>query len=370
MKLNLLSFQKKMYSLLGVISLGLFLVACDTNDDVIVPIDPIPSARYASGVLISNEGPFQNGSGSITFYDPVSGEVEQNAFERANGRVLGNIVQSVSVFGNSIYTVVNNAGKVEVADAETFVSTGVIEGLLLPRYFLGINDQKAYITEWGENGVESNVQVVDIQTNQIINTIPVGSGAERMLLVGEEVYVTCKGGFGSDNRVFIIDTRNDSVVREIEVGANPNSLQLDARGDVWVLCEGQYRSDFTALTNSPEIFRIGTNIQAVTGQFSLEDFNNTASSLVIDTSGNTLYFLKGGTVYSAAIAGEQLAIETVLQGFYYGLGYDPVDELLFVSDANDFVSNGTVLIVDPFSGIIDEIPAGIIPNSGFYFSRN
>ncbi len=369
MKKNLLKSTQFAFFYLSILLSSTFFIACDTKDDVI-PIEP-QRGKYASGILIANEGPFQNGSGSITFYDPVAGTVEQNAFERANNRVLGNIVQSVNVYENSIYTVVNNAGKVEVASDDSFVSTGVIEGLALPRYFLGITPQKAYITEWGANGVEGNVQVVDLRTNQVIKTIPVGSGAERMLLVGNEVYVACKGGFGSDNRVFVIDTRNDSVVKEIEVGANPNSLQLDAQGNIWVLCGGQFRSDFTGLVSSSELYKIDPNSRSVTGQFPFNDFNNTASDLVINERGDTLYFLKGGSVFAVGISlGEQITIDTILQGFYYGLGYNPVDGLLFVSDANDFASNGSVFIVDPVAGIIDEIPAGIIPNGGFYFSMD
>ncbi len=351
-----------------MVMLGLFAFlfsACGSEDDPLIqPLD-----RYASGVLVANEGPFQNGVGSITFFDPLTGEVEQNVFERANNRVLGNIVQSVTVFQDRAYVVVNNAGKVEVANAADFSSVGVIEGLTLPRYFLGIDGQTGYISQWGAGGTDGSITVVDLSTLQITKTIAVGNGAGRMLRMGNEVFVACSGGFGNDNRLFVINTNSQTVTHEIAVGANPNSLRVDANNTLWVLCGGQFSADFTSLVASPELFRIDPVQKQITGQFSFDDFNSTASNLVINAAGTSVYFLKGGSVFVApTTAGNQLSFQELYSGFYYGLGYNPNDGLLYATDAGDFVGNGSVLLIDESGVLRNEFATGIIPNGGFYFA--
>src|SRR5690606_36133260 len=117
----------------------------------------------------------------------------------------GNIVQSMNVLNTSGYIVVNNANKIEVVEAGTFKSVGTITGLNAPRYILQVNDQKAYITEWG-NGSEGNIRILNLTNNSIEGTINLNrKGAEKMLKHGDYVYVTCQGGYDKDSVVTVID---------------------------------------------------------------------------------------------------------------------------------------------------------------------
>ncbi len=97
-----------------------------------------PSGNWSNSVFIVNEGPFQTGSGSISAFNRESLEVTNNLFETANGRPLGNIVQSMSVYKDRGFIVVNNANKIEVVNLKDFKSDTTIENLALPRYFIGI----------------------------------------------------------------------------------------------------------------------------------------------------------------------------------------------------------------------------------------
>ena len=57
---------------------------------------PLPNGDYSSGIFVVNEGPF-GGTGTISWYNPATGEVQDSIFEKANnGAKLGQFVQSLT----------------------------------------------------------------------------------------------------------------------------------------------------------------------------------------------------------------------------------------------------------------------------------
>jgi len=66
-------------SKLGVISIfTLLLIACTEEDSE--PIIPIPEGDFVNGILISNEGPFQNGTGTVSFISEDLEVVQNNIY--------------------------------------------------------------------------------------------------------------------------------------------------------------------------------------------------------------------------------------------------------------------------------------------------
>jgi len=333
-----------------------------------------PPEAYEMGVFIVNEGPFQNGTGSISFFDRTSGAVEHKIFQTANsGAVLGNIVQSYEVHQERGYAVVNNAGKVEVVDADNFSTAGTITGLDQPRYFLGINDSKGYVSQWGATGVDGSVQVVDLMTLTVTASISTGSGAGRMLMNGDKVYVVNGGGFGSDNTVSVINTATDEVEATITVGDNPNSLQLDANGKLWVLCGGRKVYDpmtfelDTAASTRGALYRINTQSNAEELNFAFDDVSASPSNLIVNQAGTTLYYGYAGSVYAQNVNENTPATTAFIGRDFYGMGIDPASGYIYGADAGDFTSPGQVIRYDGSTGAaIDTLEADVIPN-GFYF---
>ena len=78
------------------------------------------SAVGARGLFVVNEGNFNGGNASLTYYDPATCEAAQEVFRRANGMLLGDTAQSMTVHEGTGWIVVNNSGAIYAIDLETF----------------------------------------------------------------------------------------------------------------------------------------------------------------------------------------------------------------------------------------------------------
>jgi len=66
------------------------------------------------GVVILNEGNFNYGNASLSFYNISSGKTENDVYYRQNGVPLGDVAHSANFHDGLLYTVINNSGKVVV----------------------------------------------------------------------------------------------------------------------------------------------------------------------------------------------------------------------------------------------------------------
>src|SRR5688572_27862913 len=138
MKKNFISFAFGALFL----SAGLFLTGCTSEDETVEK-----PATSENGVFVTNEGQYTKGNGAVSFISKQTSKVDRDLFMTVNNRPLGDIVQSMTIHNGKAYIVVNNSEKIEIADANTFKEGGVINGLVLPRYAVGLNN-KLYVTEY------------------------------------------------------------------------------------------------------------------------------------------------------------------------------------------------------------------------------
>lgn len=348
---------------LAVAAFALVWAVSSCNDD---PAPLVPGSE--SGFFIVNEGGFGNGNASLSFYDRSTGVVTNNIFALKNGRPLGDQAQSMAVFEGKGYIVVQNSAKVEVIDADDFSSLATISvGLPSPRYFLGISPAKAYVSDWGADGVSGTVKVIDLTTNRVTATIPTGKGANRMLKSDNRVYVTNSGGFEKDNLVQVIDPATDGIVATVVVGDNPNSLQRDKDGNIWVLSGGAlaYNADFSineANSTKGSLSRISpSNVETL--RLTFPDFTySTPGNLEISPDGGTLYYTYQGQIFSMQITSSALPATPFKRDTYYGLSVDPFNGHVIGCKAPTFSSAGTLEIFTAAGALVSAHTVGIGPN--------
>jgi YVTN family beta-propeller protein len=318
---------------------------------------------FSNGIFIVNEGPFQTGTGTITYYNPDSNFSKQDIFELVNGRPLGNIVQSMTIYNGKGYIVVNNAGKVEVVDVATFNLEATITDLVNPNQFLVIDETKAYVSDWS-----GHVAVVDLNTNKINKKIPAGTGPDAMLKSGNYVYVANTGGFSVDSTVTVIDFITDKVVKTIKVGQVPTGIVADGTGSVWVMCKGIGFAGYPAAGDTPgSLIRINQETLTVDFTYKFSSTDDHPEKLVINKQKSVLYFLYNNGIYRFNIVLNNSIPERLFSRYFYSIGYENKTGYLYASDVKDYSSNGTVLRLKAEDGsVVDSIQAGIIPR-GFVF---
>lgn len=319
-----------------------------------------PKGAFSNGIFVVNEGPFQTGTGTITYFNPDSNLVKQDIFEMVNGRPLGNIAQSMTIYNGKGYIVVNNAGKVEVVDAATFKSEAAITNLVNPSQFLVIDGRKAYVSDWS-----GEVAVVDLTSNTVNTTIPAGIGPDAMLKSGNYVYVANTGGFGVDSTVTVIDFTTDKVVKTINTGDVPSGLVADGNGKIWVLCKGIGYSGWPQPGDTPgKLIRIDPNTLKVDFTYTFTSTDVHPEKLVIDKQKSKLYFLYNYGIYSFSVTIVNASPELFYSRSFYSIDYENKTGYLYACDVKNYVSNGIVLRLKADDGtVVDSIQAGIIPRS-------
>lgn len=315
-----------------------------------------------SGLFITNEGNFQYGNASLSFYDPAARKVENEVFYRANGMKLGDVAQSMIVHNGVGWVVVNNSHVVFAIDLNTFREVGRITNLTSPRYMHFVSADKAYITQIWDN----RITVVNPRTYQITGyiecpamTMETGS-TEQMVQWGDYVYVNC---WSYQNRILKIDTRTDTVVDELEVGIQPTSLVIDRNGKIWTITDGGYEGSPYGY-EAPSLYRIDAETFRIEREFPFA-LGDAPSEVQINGAGDRIYWLNED-VWEMDVEAEWLPVRPFLEQretIYYGLTVDPRSGEVYVADAIDYQQQGMIYRYSPTGELIDEFYVGIIPGA-------
>ena len=315
-----------------------------------------------SGLFITNEGNFQYGNASLSFYDPATRTIENEVFYRANGMKLGDVAQSMIVHNGVGWVVVNNSHVVFAIDLDTFREVGRITNLTSPRYMHFVSAEKAYITQIWDN----RITVVNPRTYQITGyiecpamTMETGS-TEQMVQWGDYVYVNC---WSYQNRILKIDTRTDTVVDELEVGIQPTSLVLDRNGKIWTITDGGYDGSPYGY-EAPSLYRIDAETFRIEREFPFA-LGDAPSEVQINGAGDKIYWLNED-VWEMDVEAEWLPVRPFLEQretIYYGLTVDPRSGEVYVADAIDYQQQGMIYRYSPTGELIDEFYVGIIPGA-------
>lgn len=350
------SIKNVCFGICITVAFALVLSSCE-RQPVIDPVYP-PVISVKGGLFILNEGLFQSGSATLDYYNFETQELSSNAFEGKNNRSLGDVLQSVCVYENKAYLVVNNSQKIEVVDAATLASTGTITGFKSPRYMTVANPQKAYVSEYYNGGVKT----VDLASHSITSTIPLSGNCEELLLYGAKLYVTN----AASRYLYIINTNSDLVMDSIEVGYGSNSIVQDGENKLWVLCAGR----MTPVSERGSLVKINPVTDSVEAHFTMSrQGDHGPMKLRIDARKSTLYWLNRDVYRYTLNASEVSQTPWIysIKNNFWALRCDSATDEIYVGDAVDYVQRSVVNRYDEAGGLRGSFKAGVI-TTDFYFN--
>ena len=319
-------------------------------------------ATSGAGLFVINEGNFQYGNASLSYYNPATKSVENEVFYRANAMKLGDVAQSMTLYGDTGWIVVNNSHVIFAIDPATFKEKGRIENLTSPRYIHFLDDEKAYVTQFWDN----RIFIVNPKRYEITGYIEcpamtMESGStEQMVQWGKYVFVNC---WSYQNRILKIDTTTDKVVAELEVGIQPTSLVLDCYGKLWSITDGGYE-DSPYGYEAPSLYRIDAETFTIEKQFRFAK-GDAPSEVQLNGRGDKLYWINND-VWAMDVMADRIPVKPFIpysDTLYYGLTIDPRSGEVYVADAIDYVQAGKIYRYSEQGERLDEFYVGIIPGA-------
>ena len=314
-----------------------------------------------NGVFISCEGNFMYGNASLSYYNPENKSIQNKLFYARNNAPLGDVAQSLTLFKNTLFVVVNNSGKIYALDSETADFKGVISGLTSPRYIHLVTDSKAYISDLYSH----HITIINPGTFEISGQIdlPENRTSEQMVQVGKYVFVS---SWSYDEYLLVIDTETNKVIGEIEVPFQPKDIIVDKNQKIWILSQGAIdginnESQLPALTRvDPQTFTVEQIYRFAEG--------SQPAGLEMNFAQDTLYFINNG-ICKMGIKQKSLPDSSLIPAenkLFYSLGVNPENNEIYVSDAIDYTQNAFIYRYTQQGMLIDSFFVDINP-SDFLF---
>ncbi len=343
------------YRAILVFTFSLFFLGCKRD----LPTDPAPVSEQdygtGNGVFITNEGTFQFGNASVSYYRFDQTHFVEDVFENANGTTIGDVCQSMEVINGLGYVVINNSSKIEVVNLADFSRVAIINGLVSPRYIVPVSASKAYVSDLYGDGLA----IIDLNSNVVVGEVDMPGWTERMVVSNGLVFVTCY----ETDKLYVVDPNSDLLLDSIPLAKGGNSIVEDANGKLWILCSGDY------VSGSPGgLFRIDplTNVVEWSASFPSGHY---PINLQTDSSRTVLFYVDTD-VWSMSVSDATLPISSFISAngrTFYGLGVNNTLDQIYVADAIDYVQRGRVYRYSNSGSAIDDFPVGVVPGNFCFY---
>ena len=315
-----------------------------------------------TGLFITNEGMFQYGNATLSYYDPETKQVENEVFYRANAMKLGDVAQSMTIRDGVGWIVVNNSHVIFAIDINTFREVGRITNLSSPRYIHFVSDEKAYVTQIWDN----RIFIVNPKRYEITGYIECpdmtaeSGSTEQMVQYGKYVFVNC---WSYQNRILKIDTETDRVVDELVVGIQPTSLVMDKNYKLWTITDGGYEGSPYGY-EAPSLYCIDAAKFEIEKQFRFK-LGDSPSEVQINGEGDKLFWINDD-IWAMDVDADRIPVRPFLKyrdTKYYGLTVNPRNGDVYVADAIDYQQQGIIYRYRADGEPVDEFYVGVTPGA-------
>ena len=326
-------------------------------------LSPAHAQFATTGIYIGNQGNFSDANGSVSFHDPVSATTQQNAIPNLN-----TLIQSITLHEGIGYIMANTSNRIDIFDAETNTRTSQIIGVPSPRYLAVIDSTKAYVS----NLFDNTITLINLLDECPEAAIPVGSNPEDIVVTSGRAYVA-NNGFGADSTLTVIDVETDEIIDTIDLECDgPRMLEVDGQDEVWVICNGNtvYNDDFTEIieqTNG-QVVVLGGRSGTVRTRFELDA--QVGSELggqdsYYDAITDRLFVVQENRilVFNTTTNTQLDAIEISGEEQIGGVAYDAAGDRLYLARITGFTTAGFVSVHDLSGAEVSRFDAGIAPTT-------
>lgn len=378
----------------------LLLTACREETEIYIPDEvgvSIPEYTEIKGFYLLNEGNMGSNKSTLDYYDFSTGVYTRNIYGYANPLVpkeMGDVGNDIAVYGNRLYAVINCSNKVEVMDKNSAKRIGQIN---IPNCrYIRFYDGYAYVTSYaGPVRIDPDykqrgfVAKVDTATLEIVDTCLVGYQPDELEIVDGKIYVANSGGYmvpNYENTLSVIDLKTFREVRRIPVAINLHHLRADRHGQLWISSRGDYYtvpSRLYCLDVRKEQALWEYNSEAdisANRKLYLDSLNMATSNFHLD--GDSLYLYSTEWSYITmdneitygivdVVRHQIMTTNFITDGtdkkirIPYGIKVNPITKDIYVTDARNYVTPGTLWCFGPdgkakWSVRTGDIPAHIV----------
>ena len=200
--------------------------------------------NYRSFVFVACEGNFGASNGSIHIID-------ENG-ETSSVNDIGDVVQSLEVFNNKLFAIVNNSHKIIAYDiTENGLSLPGIEVSTNgsgPREMVIVNDN-LYFTNWNTN----DVKILNLFNYTISDFISFEGKPESIIYDNNNLYVGIQlnNDYSDSNLLYEINISSGEITNEFEIGYGPTSI-IKSNDDIYV-ANTYYDENFNAFFSTSRV---------------------------------------------------------------------------------------------------------------------
>lgn len=227
--------------LIALLAIG--FTACSDDDDPKPEIEKEFWEKEGAYVLSAGSNGKNN---AVLGYYLTNEKKYQDIFEAANeGLKLGDTGNSMLIYGSKIYIAVSESKVIMVTD---------LKGKKINSYTLSKDPTKDKPRHFAaDNGFvyasffSGYVAKIDTTgTTSIVADVQVGRYPEQLKATNGKLYVANSGGLdfdtplGYDKTVSVVDLKTFKEDKKIEVVLNPEQIQVDKQGNIYVLSKGNY----------------------------------------------------------------------------------------------------------------------------------
>ncbi|WP_214070634.1 YncE family protein [Mucilaginibacter sp. dw_454] len=348
--------QFKLHSFLVALASITLLASC--HKDKVTPAPSKPTAERA-GIYVLNQGGIGHNNSTLTYYDYTSKSLVPDQFAAANAPgTLGDTGNDLGIYGSKMYIVVNNSDAIYITTAKTAKQLSKIT-LHQPRSVV-FDKNHAFVTSY-----DGTVSVIDTTSMTITKTITVGADPEQMAIANGKLYVANSGGLlypdPPTNTLSVIDLATLTEIKKITVQINPIAVTADAYNNVYVLSLGDFDTKPAGLTI----------VDATTDAVKSEPTVSLGYNIPIYTQGDFVYYptTTDNKTYQIAVYNAKTqssaSVNFITDGTSittpFSISGDPLTGEIFIGDAKDYASNGTLTAFDKTGKKEYAIATGISP---------